>query len=343
MAIDGLSLMADSERNQPDSPTSDRLTRWLLLGGNRLAVSGVLVAMMFVTFLVFGLAGIVTFSKPDRMLWFLNGTINGLLTLIPIAVGINQIVLSQELGSLENLYSRVENTLDFRQRVEKTTGVNVSSPQSAEFFHDIFAALNDRADALGKASDGEIDQHLNDEIDDYAETLSQQTANASSTLENINFKIIDAFLVLLDYHDSEHFHRVRRLQNEHTDELSDETSDRLEEIQELFMELDAARQYLKTLFVQRELAELSRVLIYTGIPSILLAGLAIFTYRDMPGLSIPRPIIVVLVSATIAASLAPLAVLSSYIVRVALIAQRTAAFGPFIPREEHQRLTEQHD
>ncbi|WP_227376336.1 hypothetical protein [Haladaptatus halobius] len=335
--------MVDSERSQPDSSTTDRLTRWLLLGGNRLAVSGVIVAVIFITFLIFGLAGIVTISKPDRMLWFLNGTINGLLTLIPIAVGINQIVLSQELGSMNNLYSRVENTLDFRQRVENTTGVDVSSPQSAEFFHDLFVALNDRADALGDASNGDIDQQLNDEIDDYAETLSQQTNHASSILENMDFEIIDTFLVLLDYHDSEQFHRVRRLQNEHTDELSDETSDRLGEIQELFMELDAARQYLKTLFIQRELSELSRVLIYTGIPAILLAGLAIFTYRDMPGLSIPRPLIVVLVSATVAASLAPLAILSAYIVRVALIAQRTAAFGPFIPHEEHQRIIEQNE
>lgn len=310
--------MTNSERSQPDASTTDRLTRWLLLGGNRLAVAGVIVAVIFVIFLIFGLAGIITISKPDRMLWFLNGTINGLLTLIPIAVGINQIVLSQELGSMNNLYSRVENTLDFRQRVENMTGVDVSSPQSAEFFHDLFVALNDRADALGKASNGEIDQQLNDEIDDYAETLSQQTAHASSTLENIGFKISDTLLVLLDYYDSEQFHRVRRLQNEHADDLSDETNDRLGEIQELFIELDAARQYIKTLFVQRELSELSRVLIYTGIPAILLAGLVIFTYRDVQGHLIPRPIILILVSATVAASLAPLAILSAYIARVAL-------------------------
>lgn len=36
-------------------------------------------------------------------MWYLNGTINGLLTLIPIVVGINRIVLSQELGSLDEL------------------------------------------------------------------------------------------------------------------------------------------------------------------------------------------------------------------------------------------------
>lgn len=335
--------MADSERNQPDSSTTDRLTRWLLLDGNRLAVSGVLVAVIFVVFLVFGLAGIVTVSKPNRMLWFLNGTINGLLTLIPIAVGINQIVLTQELGSMNNLYSRVENTLNFRQQVEETTDVDVSSPQSAAFFRDIFLALNDRAAALGEANDGKTDEQMNDEIDDYAATLAQQTDHASSALENIDFGIFETFLLLLDYHDSEQLYEVRRLQNTYADSLSDEINDQLGEIQELFMEFDAARQYLKTLFVQRELSELSRVLIYTGIPAILLAGLAIFTYRDIPNISIPRPIVVVLVSATIAASLAPLAVLSAYIARVALIAQRTAAFGPFIPSKEHQRIKAQNE
>lgn len=335
--------MADSERNQPDSSTTDRLTRWLLLDGNRLAVSGVLVAVMFLTFLVFGLAGIVTISKPNRMLWFLNGTINGLLTLIPIAVGINQIVLTQELGSMNNLYSRVENTLSFRQQVEETTEVDVSSPQSAAFFREIFLALNDRAAALGEANDGETNEQMNDEIDDYAATLAQQTDHASSALENIGFEIFETFLLLLDYHDSSQLYEVRRLQNTYADSLSDEMNDRLGEIQELFMEFDAARQYLKTLFVQRELSELSRVLIYTGIPAILLAGLAIFTYRDIPNISIPRPIVVVLVSATVAASLTPLAVLSAYIARVALIAQRTAAFGPFIPSKEHQRIKAQNE
>lgn len=59
------------------------------------------------------------------------------------------------------------------------------------------------------------------------------------------------------------------------------------------------------------------------------------------GLTIARLIIVVLLSATIAVSLVPLSVLLAYVVRIALIAQRTAAFGPFIPEDEQQRISGQ--
>lgn len=331
--------MTDSEPDRPDSPATDRLIRWFLFAGDRLVVAGAVTAAIFGVVLVFGLAGVITVGKPARLLWLLNGIVNGLLTLIPIAVGVNQIVLSRELDSISDFYARVDNAVDFRRRVEETTGADVSSSRPAAFLRELFGALHDRAAALRGAADDDVDPQLAADVDDYGGTLAERSERMHGLLER-DLPMDETVLLMLDYDDTERFHRARSLQSEHADALSEATEATLDEIEELFMQIDATRQYQKTLFVQHELSELSRMLVYTGLPAILIAGLAIFTYRDVPGLSIPGPVIVMLVSATIAATLAPLAILSTYIVRVAAIAQRTAAFGPFIPHDDHRRIRE---
>ncbi|WP_226040558.1 hypothetical protein [Natrinema sp. DC36] len=83
------------------------------------------------------------------------------------------------------------------------------------------------------------------------------------------------------------------------------------------------------------------MMLYTGLPAVIVTALGIFIAPEIPGFTIARPIIVVLLSATVAVSLVPISVLLAYVVRIALIAQRTAAFGPFIPEDEQQRISGQ--
>ncbi|MFC7193902.1 hypothetical protein ACFQL4_03395 [Halosimplex aquaticum] len=101
--------------------------------------------MVFAIFLLFGFTGFISLSVSDRAVWFLSGTLSGLLTLIAIAVGLNQIVLSQELGSLDDLYDRTKGTFDVHQQIGDTTNVSVSSPQASEFFLQFSNAINNRA------------------------------------------------------------------------------------------------------------------------------------------------------------------------------------------------------
>lgn len=83
--------------------------------------------------------------------------------------------------------------------------------------------------------------------------------------------------------------------------------------------------------VERQLACLSRLLIYTGIPAVTTAVIGIFTHRDVAGLTAPRPLLVVIAGAIIVTTLVPLVILGVYILHVATIARQTAAYGPFIP------------
>ena len=331
--------MSESENLSPVDSATDRLLRWILLTGNRFQITAAITGLLLVIFLLFGFAGFLSLSVPERAVWFLNGTINGLLTLIPIAVGLNQIVLSQELGSLDDLYERTKGTFDVHRQIGDTTNVAVSSPQASEFFLQLLNAINDRAAELKAAGKNITDEQLQEEISDYAETLTEQTDDISADLEDLGFELIDTLIVLIDYHDSWQLHTARRLDATYENELSEPATEALAELDDLFLELDAARDYLKTLWIQRELAELSRMMLYTGLPAVIVAGLAIFIAPEISGLTIARPIIVVLLSATFAVSLVPLSVLLAYVVRIALIAQRTAAFGPFIPEDEQQRIS----
>lgn len=68
--------------------------------------------------------------------------------------------------------------------------------------------------------------------------------------------MIRTLLIMLSYDDSWKFHEVRRLQTKLSDNT--EVEDELERINELLVEIDAARQFLKTVVVERQLARLSR-------------------------------------------------------------------------------------
>lgn len=238
--------MSESEDISPVDSATDRLKRWVLLTGGRSYITAAITGLLFTIFLLFGFAGFISLSVSERTVWFLNGTINGLLTLIPIAVGLNQIVLSQELGSLDDLYDRTKGTFDFHQRIADTTDVSVSSPEASKFFYQFSDAINERAADLDAAGKTVTDDQLEEEINDYTETLTEQTDDISSDLEDLGFELIDTLIVLLDYHDSWQLHTVRRLNATYEDELPETAIETLEELETLFLELDAARDYLKT-------------------------------------------------------------------------------------------------
>lgn len=116
----------------------------------------------------------------------------------------------------------------------------------------------------------------------------------STALDQVEYRLFETLIILLDYNNSWQFYQVRRLQAIDDDILSETATEQLMALEELFLDLDSARDYLKTLWVQRELAELSRMILYTGIPAILLATAGIFAYRNVPqaGMGLPRPVIV---------------------------------------------------
>jgi hypothetical protein len=304
--------------------------RWLLLTGNRLSVSLVILFGIGAAFVVVGALGLATVTTPSRVMWYLNGTVNGLLTLVPISVGVNQIVLSHEFGSIQDLYDRRTDVTDFREHVENRTGTAVSSPYPSPFFRMLLSSVSDTAASL-RDGDGRsrADDPLPNELETVAAAIADEANRANEELETAGSSMLRTLVVMLEYDNTSQFYEIRRLQTDVSG--GDAVTEKLQQVKDLFVEIDAARQFLKTVVVERQLAQLSRLLIGTGIPAVTIAAIGIFTYRDVAGLMLPHELLVVVVGALLITTLLPLVVLCAYILRVATIARQTAAYGPFIP------------
>lgn len=326
--------MDDPTTPRSNAGPSARFAHWFLVGGSRIAVSMVVLLAVGTAFLVAGFTGLATVTTPRRVMWYLNGTVNGLLTLVPITVGVNQIVLSHEFGSIQDLYDRRTDITEFRERVEEHTGVEVVSPHASEFFVTVLGAITEAAEDLQDLPDHpEMDDRTRTEIESFGNSVADQADRVAGELDADGTSMLRTLLFLLTYDDAEQYHETRRLQAELSSADADPPA-ALDRINELFVEVDAARQFLKTVVVERQLAQLSRQLVYTGVPAVVVAAIAIFSYRDIAGLALPHPLLVVLAALLVLATLVPLAILAAYILRVATIALQTASYGPFVPESD---------
>lgn len=308
-------------------------TRWFLLTGNRLSVSLVILVGIGTAFVVVGGTGLITVTTPSRVMWYLNGTVNGLLTLVPISVGVNQIVLSQEFGSIQDLYERRTDVTDFRERVEDRTNTPVSSPYASDFFGTLLTSVSDTASSFrGRRDNSPADNRIPNDLEAVTEAVIDEADRANDELEADGSSMLQTLVIILNYDNSSQFYEIRRLKTELSDR-DDESTAKLQQIKELFVEIDAARQFLKTIVVERQLARLSRLLIYTGIPAVTIAATGIFRYPHVVNSALSHDVRVVIVGILLLTTLVPLVILSAYILRVATIAHRTASYGPFIPEK----------
>jgi len=107
---------------------------------------------------------------------------------------------------------------------------------------------------------------------------------------------------------------------------------------ELFGKLAVARQTFKTLYMQYELAHLSKLLLYVGFPTLLGGGIFLMAYGPIVATVDDRTALVAIVSLVVTLVFLPFNVLLVYTLRIATIASRTADFGPFVPRVEIEDL-----
>ena len=311
--------------------------RWFLLAGNRLAVAVAMLLGIAGLFFAAGLFELATVTTPNRVMWYLNGTVNGLLTLVPISVGVNQIVLPHEFGSVKDLYDRRKEVGEFRKRVEDRTDTTISSPRADAFFETLLNGVSETATSFRRESERRGDYPGN-EIERYARAVVEEADRASERLAETDDTMLDTLLVVLDYDDTLQYYETRRLQSLSDVDLPDDLETKLDDLVELFDEIDAGRQYVKTVVVERQLAQLSRMLVYTGLPAVAVAALGIFTYRDVAGLALSHGVLVAVAGTLVALTLTPLAILSAYILRVATIARQTAAFGPFVSESDRRAI-----
>ena len=313
--------------------TDNPVTRWLFLAGHRLAVAALLsAAFAALTALVieWGLVYVGGGSNFSTVLS--SGLLSGLLTLLTVVLSINQLILSRLFGSAGNLSDQLKGTLDYRRTVEGIADVAASPNDPGAFLGLLAEALDGRVEDFRR----EVERAAVDvgDVDGYAAAVSG-FADYLSSADDLDDPL-KTLVVTLGTEYADHLDTTRRLRNRDGEALPDEAAAALDDVMGLLKAVATMRQFFKTLVLQQELALLSRRLIYTGVPAVLVTYLLSATYSTTPGVptAIDPALMPLVVTVATAIILSPLAVLVSSLLRVATVSLYTVSIGTFVPPEE---------
>jgi hypothetical protein len=312
------------------------VTRWLFLTGHRLGVAAVLSVLFAALAALLIVVGLIYVGPGSNLSTALSsGLLSGLLTILTVVLSINQLILSRLFGSAGSLSDQLEGTLEYRRTVEGIADVDVSPNKPTAFLGLLADTLERRVGEFRReAGNVAVGVDAGDDLGAYASAITDY-ADHLSTADDLHdpFK---ALIVTLGTDYADHLDTTRKLKNRYREDLPDEAADALGDVLELLKAVATMRQFFKTLTLQQELAMLSRRLIYTGVPAVLVAYFLSSTYTaasDMPTAIDPAymPLVVTVATGIV---LSPVAVLVASLLRVATVSLYTVSIGTFIPPEK---------
>jgi hypothetical protein len=323
--------MADDEPADTMRERSPRsaLTMRLLLDADRWLITAGIVALVFVGVVaasfLFEDAG-AALQADDPIETAFQALIGATVTGVTLVLTLNQLVLSQELGAVDDQQSRMEGAMSFRADAADILGETPPAEPSA-FLRSLVAETADRARGGGDAAGDD------EEIERLVDSTVGNASAVEDRLEGASFGQFAVVRAALDFNYSWKLYAANRLQDR--EDLDSATLEALEDLAEALRLFGPAREHFKTLYFQSELIDLSRTVLYTAIPSLVVA-MAVVLFLDVqkyPGTVLGVDLGVVLVAAGAAIVLVPFAVLLAYVLRIATITGRTLSIGPFILRK----------
>jgi len=315
----------------------NRVKLWVLLEAKRWQVAAVLLGLVFSSLVIVGafdpvsLGSVIGSTDPVETVF--QALVTAIITGVTLVVTINQLVLSQELGPLGDQRDRMEGSLDTRRAVESELDVDVAPADPSAFLQAIVDTAGDRSDELAAATDG-VDPDVRDRIESFAESVADNAGFVSDQLEDAEFGTFAVVSAALNFNYSGKIHEARQLRAACADGLNEEGEAAFEELLGTLSLFGPAREHIKTLYFQWELIDLSRMLLYTALPALVVA-VSMIVYFDQgvaswSVLGVGGP--VWLTSAAVTVALVPFVLLIAYILRIATVAKRTLAIGPFVLR-----------
>lgn len=327
---DGATPQSDGSSDLIYDPVSESpFKRWLLLNGSREAISIGLAIGVFLTVLALYAAGILRVRNADAVQTLLAALVGGTLPFITIVLAINQLVLAQELGWTAELQDRFQGMVSFRREVEPYIEQEVSPASPADFLKEIVIGTVSCGRTLSNALAADAGADIEQEVETFSEALSDEGEVVIDTLDDAQFGTFNALSAVLGHHQGEHLYTARKLRFTKADAFTDTAP--LDELIELLEYLAIARQTFKTLYVEHELAVLSRLLLYVGFPTLVGGGLLVIIYPTLVEIIGTTHLLAVIAAIAVMIVFLPFFVLVSYALRIATIAARTADFGPFVP------------
>ncbi|WP_226010646.1 hypothetical protein [Halomicrobium salinisoli] len=315
-----------------------RLKRWILLDGNRNVITGILAGLVFlsiVTLAWFRPGALPSaMSSADPVETTFQALTTGVITGVTLVVTIGQLVLSEEFGPVGDQRERMDKSMSFYQSVDDMIEDPVTPADPAGLLESIVVAVGDRADDLAAAADDVDDEESRERLQAFAQQVEDDAAVAAADLSGTEFGTFETMLAALGFEYSMKVYEGRRLRE--TEPLPAPVAEALEDLLEALNTYAPAREHIKTLYFRSELAALSRAVVYSAVPALLIS-LAMITYGSDPSIVAGRPLgvdaIAWVVAAAMAVAVIPFALLLAYVVRVITVARRTLAIGPMVLRE----------
>ncbi|NGM68083.1 hypothetical protein G6M89_03490 [Natronolimnobius sp. AArcel1] len=327
----------DTMRERADE---SRAKLWVLVGANRLLVTGVLALSFFVLFMLGALldptlSGLLQDRNVIESLY--AQMIGSLITGVTLVVTISQLIISQENGPLGEQRTRMSETLDFRSYIQELTDKPAPADPSA-FLREIVDATQVRAEALEDEIERTDNDDLKDEVNEFVDSIVGNAETVREELDGASFGTFDVVYASMDYNYSWKIFQIERLKADYGDVIDEEQDEALDDLRSSFAMFGPAREHIKTLYFQWELINLSRYILYAAIPALLVSGM-MMTFVDtttITGTILGVEVLLWLVAVTFTFTLIPFFLLTTYIMRVATAAKRTLAIGPLILRDSQR-------
>ena len=305
-----------------------RPREWLFLVEDRMLVAA---GLSFVVLVLLTAIELSTgfFQQQLTPLFYVYGSIiGGNFTLITIVISISQLVISRQLGSPGDLRDRIEETSEYRNAVEEMIDRGVAPVIPTEFLRMLLQHTRMQLDRVDDELD-DVAAPASEELEDLVYRLSTHIEHVTALLGKSGVGLFDALSVTLQTNYSKEIYEIRSLEAEYDDEYTDAVTEALDGLVERLEQIDVARQYLKTLYMQDELATMSRRLLYTGTPAVLSAIIMMYQFAASTHAILAPEMLSALVPVTLTLGVVPLTVLFAYVLRISVVSQRTVAITPF--------------
>lgn len=306
---------------------------WLLVGANRWALAGGLAIAIFLAFMLAGVLKPVslqaTMESRDIVESLFAGLVGAIITGTTLVVTINQLVLSQEIGSLGSQRSRMDTTLDVRGKTDEL--LETSSPSEPAAYLDALIETNEtRAKNLRETMSGTENQRLQEQIGVYVDDLLENADHARRHLDNADFGTFNVMSPALDYNYDKKLNDLRRLGERYGDDLTSKERDAVRDMLEALTMYGVLREYNKDLYIQWSLVKLSRAILYAAVVALTVAGgMVIFVGPEtFTNTFLGIETVLWVVSTAFALSTLPFLLFMSYILRLATITKQTLSIGP---------------
>lgn len=267
------------------------------------------------------------------MYFLFSAILGGNLTLITVVLSINQLVLSRELGSPGELQQRIRDAMTYRREVENTANSSPVPVSPEGFLRYLHETLVDTATDLENSVSDSGNERLVTRIDDLVDELTTDARSVTGTLDAPTVDIFAVIEATLGTNHADQLYELAAIETEFED-LTDAHQQSLARLREQLLHIDTARKYFRTVYMEKELSVLSRMILYVGVPAEILTAVALAVYGAV-GTAPPSPSwLLPFVLVTLTVGFAPLAVLFSFVLRLSWVAQQNTSVAPFSAANE---------